>query len=53
MTTYADAAALARGVDAVLLVVRAGHTSHADLRQALTDLDRDPTAGVYVVLTDA
>lgn len=53
LKSYADAAALARRVDAVLLVVRAGHTSHTDLRQALTDLDRDPSSGVYVVVTDA
>ena len=53
LKTYADAAALAPGVDAVLLVVRAGRTSRADLAQALTDLDRDAMAGVYVVLTDA
>jgi non-specific protein-tyrosine kinase len=53
LKAYADAAALARRVDAVLLVVRAGRTLQSDLRQALTDLDRDPATGVYLVVTDA
>lgn len=53
LKAFADAVALARRVDAVLLVVRAGRTKQSDLRQALTDLDRDPATGVYLVVTDA
>ena len=51
LTAVADAAALARRVDAVLLVVRAGHTKQRDLGQALADLD--PKTEVYLVVTDA
>lgn len=53
LKSVADAAALARRVDAVLLVVHAGHTSRSDLHQALADLDRDQATGVYLVITDA
>ena len=48
---FPDSPALARRVDAVLLVVRAGRTQQRDLKLALADLD--PRTAVFLVVTDA
>lgn len=51
LKAVADAAALARQVDAVLLVVKAGRTKQADVTRALGELD--PRTEVFLVVTDA
>ncbi|PUA81477.1 Wzz/FepE/Etk N-terminal domain-containing protein [Nocardioides currus] len=51
LDAVADAAALARRVDAVLLVVEAGRTRQADLTRTLTELD--PRTEVFLVVTGA